>query len=193
MFLKDILAISGHRGLYKFIKQGRNGIIVESLEDKKRMNAYASAKISSLEDITIFSEEDKDISLEDVMKKIFEKEKGGQSIDPKSSDEELKKYFEGIIPDYDKECVYVSDIKKVFSWYNILQKLDMIKIEEEKEPKEEVKEEEEKESKETMKTAVKSEIKKTPKITKVESKPPVSKKPSTKAVATKKVQKKQAK
>ncbi len=193
MFLKDILAISGQRGLYKFIKQGRNGIIVESLEDKKRMNAYATAKISSLEDITIFTVEDKDISLEDVMKKIFEKEKGGQSIDSKSSNDELKTYFEGIIPDYDKERVYVSDIKKVFSWYNILQKLDLIKIEEEKEQKEEDKKEEEKEGKEPKKTTVKSEVKKTPKVAKVESKTAVIKKPSTKAVATKKVQKKQAK
>ena len=133
MFLKDILAISGHRGLFKYIKQGRNGVIVESLTDNKRMNAHASAKISSLEDITVFSEGDEDVQLEHVMKKIFEKENGGPAISHKAENEKLKAYFQDVFPEYDKDKVYVSDMKKIIMWYNILQELDMIKIVEEEE------------------------------------------------------------
>ncbi len=129
--LKDILSISGFGGLYKFISQGRSGIIVESLEDKKRMNASATAKISALEDIAIFTETE-DIPLNDVFKAIFEKENKGESINHKSSGNELKSYFEEVLPDYDKERVYVSDIKKVINWYNILHKLELLNFEEEK-------------------------------------------------------------
>lgn len=140
--LKDILAISGQPGLYKFVKQGRNGIIVESLDTKKRMNAHATEKISSLEDITIFTEEE-DAKLSDVMESIFEKENKGESINHKKTpNEELKKYFEEVLPEYDKDRVYVSDIKKIINWYNILQRLDMIEIVEdtEEESKDEDKE-----------------------------------------------------
>lgn len=136
--LKDILSISGFGGLYKFISQGRAGIIVESLVDNKRMNASATAKISALEDIAIFTETE-DIPLNDVFKAIFEKENEGESINPKSSGNELKSYFTEILPDYDKDRVYVSDIKKVISWYNILHKLELLNFEEEEE-KEDVEE-----------------------------------------------------
>jgi hypothetical protein len=144
--LKDILSISGFGGLYKFISQGRSGIIVESLEDKKRMNASATAKISALEDIAIFTETE-DIPLNDVFKAIFEKENEGVSISHKSSGNELKSYFDEVLPDYDKERVYVSDIKKVINWYNILHKLELLSFEEEEtENTEEVKEEKEEKS-----------------------------------------------
>lgn len=129
--LKDILSISGYGGLFKFISQGRVGIIVESFEDKKRMNASATAKISALEDIAIFTETE-DKPLKDVFKLIFEKENGGVSINHKSSADELKKYFLEVLPDYDRDRVYVSDIKKVINWYNILQKLELLNFEEEK-------------------------------------------------------------
>lgn len=128
--LKDILSISGFGGLYKFISQGRTGIIVESLEDAKRMNASATAKISALEDIAIFTETE-DIPLNDVFKTIFEKENEGVSINHKSSGNELKSYFAEILPDYDRDRVYVSDIKKVINWYNILHKLELLNFEEE--------------------------------------------------------------
>ena len=130
--LKDILSISGFGGLYKFISQGRSGIIVESLEDKTRMNASATAKISALEDIAIFTETE-DIPLNDVFKAIFKKENEGVSINHKSSGNELKSYFSGVLPDYDKDRVYVSDIKKVINWYNILHKLELLNFEEEEE------------------------------------------------------------
>ena len=144
--LKDILSISGHSGLFKFISQGRHGIIVESLQDKKRMNASATAKISALEDIAIFTDTE-DIALKDVFKAIYEKEDGGEAISHKSSADELKSYFEEILPDYDRDRVYVSDIKKVIQWYNQLHKLDMLNFEEE-EAAEEDKKTDEKEQKE---------------------------------------------
>jgi Ribonuclease G/E len=142
--LKDILAIGGYSGLYKFISQGRNGIIVESFDTKQKMNAQSNAKISALEDIAIFTYEE-DIELKDVFKKIYDKENGGASINHKSSAKELKSYMSEILPNYDEDRVYVSDIKKLISWYNILQKLDLLDFtkkeeETEEEPKEEPKE-----------------------------------------------------
>lgn len=138
--LKDILSISGYGGLYKFISQGRNGIIVESLEDQKRMNANANAKISALEDIAIFTDIE-DMPLKDVFKAVFDKENGGASINHKSSANELKKYFEEVLPDYDRDRVYVSDIKKVVNWYNILHKFEMLNFDEEVAETEEIAEE----------------------------------------------------
>ncbi len=132
--LKDILSISGHGGLFKFISQGRHGIIVESLETKKRMNMPATAKISALEDIAIFTDTE-DIALKDVFKAMYEKEEGGEAISHKSSAEELKNYFSGILPDYDRDRVYVSDIKKVVQWYNLLHKFEMLNFDEEEEEK----------------------------------------------------------
>ena len=140
--LKDILSISGYGGLYKFISQGRNGIIVEALDDKKRMNASASAKISALEDIAIFTDTE-DLPLSDVFKAIYEKENGGEAISYKSSPEELKNYFAMVLPAYDRDRVYVSDIKKVMQWYNILHMHEMLNFDEEteEETKEETKDE----------------------------------------------------
>ena len=147
MDLKDILSISGHPGLYKFITQGRNGMIVESLETKKRMFAYDSYKVSSLEDISLYTEE-KEVALADVLKKIYEKESGGVTINHKEPNEKLKDYFNEVLPDYDRSKVYTSDIKKILNWYNILHKLKMLDFKEEKkkakEEKEETKKEEEK-------------------------------------------------
>jgi hypothetical protein len=125
MILKDILAISGETGLFKFIAQGKNAIIVEHLETKKRSSAYGSAKVSSLEDIAIFTDKE-DMPLGKVMDLIYDKENGGPAIDPKSGTEKLKTWFEGILPEYSKEKVYTSDIKKVANWYNILHKLNLL-------------------------------------------------------------------
>jgi hypothetical protein len=129
MVLKDILSISGEPGLFKFIAQGKNAIIVEHLETKKRSSAYGSAKVSSLEDIAIFTEKE-DIPLGKVFDLIFEKVNGGVAIDSKADGEKLKSWFEEILPDYSKDKVYTSDIKKVAQWYNILHKLDLLVKEE---------------------------------------------------------------
>jgi hypothetical protein len=125
MILKDILAISGEPGLFKFIAQGKNAIIVEHLETKKRSTAYGTAKVSSLEDIAIFTEKE-DMPLGKVFDLIHEKENGGPTIDSKSDTAKLKVWFEGILPEYSKDKVYASDIKKVAQWYNILQNLNLL-------------------------------------------------------------------
>jgi hypothetical protein len=129
MVLKDILAISGESGLFKFIAQGKNAIIVEHIETGKRSSAFSSAKVSSLEDISVFTEKE-DLPLGKVFDKIYEKESGGPAIDSKAETEKLKKYFEEIIPDYSREKVYASDIKKIILWYNLLQKKEMLVKEE---------------------------------------------------------------
>lgn len=131
MVLKDLLAISGYSGVFRFISQGRNGIIVESVETKKRMNAPATAKISSLEDIAIYTD-DEEVPLAEVFDKIYEKENGGKTINHKSSPDELKEYMSQILPDYDKERVYVSDIKKMVNWYNQLHQHNLLVKEEKK-------------------------------------------------------------
>ena len=130
-YLKDLMAISGHGGLFKFISQARNGIIVESLETGKRMNAFATMKVSSLEDIAIYTEEE-EVPLQEVLIGLLEYENGGEAISPKSDPDELKDYFSAILPEYDRERVYVSDIKKVLTWYNLLLKYDLLKFDEEK-------------------------------------------------------------
>jgi len=125
MVLKDILAISGEQGLFKFIAQGKNAIIVEHLETKKRSSVYGSTKVSSLEDIAIFTEKE-DVPLGKVFDIIYEKAGEGTAIDSKADGNKLKIWFEEILPDYSKDKVYVSDMKKVALWYNILHKLNML-------------------------------------------------------------------
>lgn len=129
MDLKGILAISGHPGLYKLISQAKNSIIVESLTDKTRMPAYASTKISALDDIAIYTDEE-EVPLKEVFKNIFKKEKGKESISHKASNEEIKSYFEEVLPTYDKDRVYVSDMKKIINWYNILHQVDLLNTKE---------------------------------------------------------------
>ncbi|MCF8370640.1 MAG: DUF5606 domain-containing protein [Bacteroidales bacterium] len=132
MDLKGILAISGHTGLFKMISQAKNGIIVESLIDKKRMPAYTTSKISSLEDIAIFTMEE-DVPLLKVLQKVFTHLDGKEALSHKSSSDELKKFFLAVLPDYDQDRVYVSDIKKVVQWYNLLLAEGLIDLEEAKE------------------------------------------------------------
>jgi hypothetical protein len=132
MILKDILAISGQPGLFRFIAQGKNAIIVEHLETKKRSSASGTAKVSSLEDIAIFSTTE-DVPLGKVFDLIFEKENGGPAVDIREDNNAIKKWFEEILPDYSRDKVYISDIRKVAAWYNILHKLELLVKEEPKE------------------------------------------------------------
>ncbi|MDR1056358.1 MAG: DUF5606 domain-containing protein [Prevotellaceae bacterium] len=125
--LQKILSISGYPGLYKYVSQARNGIIVESLVDKKRMCAGTAERVSSLGDISIYTDTD-DVALKDILLKIKEKHNSEVAISHKVSPDELKKYFEDMLPDYDRERVYPSHIKKVIEWYNILQKNDMLEF-----------------------------------------------------------------
>lgn len=144
MVLKDIMAISGEAGLFRFLAQGKNSIIVEHLETKKRSSAYGSARVSSLEDIAIFTDNE-DMPLGKVFDIIHEKSNGGPAPDHKSDPAKLTAWFEEVLPDYSRNKVYVSDIKKVAQWYNILHNLGLL-----------VKEEPVKEEKETEQAAEKS-------------------------------------
>lgn len=116
-----ILTISGKPGLYQLLSQGRNMFIVESIDTtKKRQPVYNSDKVVMLDDIAIYTDTE-EIPLREVFAKIFEKENGVLSFDIKmSTPEELVEYFEAIMPDYDRERVYLTHIKKIYTWYNIL-------------------------------------------------------------------------
>lgn len=168
MALKEIMAISGYSGLYKYVSQGRNGIIVESLTDGKRSHISASAKVSALSDIAIFTN-DGEKSLREIMNSIKTKENSGPTISHKASKDELVKFFSEIEPNYDADRVYVSDIKKVVAWYNQLQSIDMLNFDEEVE--EETNEEENtKDSEEVKDEKTPAEKKATPQTDEVKEK-----------------------
>lgn len=124
--LTNILAISGQSGLFKLVSNTKNGIIVENIETKKRIPSYATNKVSSLKDISIYTDDNKDIPLEDLMITIKEKTNNQQAISHKATKDELQEFFLEVMPNYDNERVYISDIKKVIQWYNILQKENLI-------------------------------------------------------------------
>lgn len=119
MELKEILAISGQPGLYKYVAQSTRGVIVESLSDGKRMNAASNAKVSALTEISMFTESE-DIPLAEVFTKIYAHTEGTQAISHKEDPAKIKAAFAEVLPDYDRDRVHVSDIKKCFAWYNIL-------------------------------------------------------------------------
>lgn len=140
--LKGILSVSGQSGLFKLVAESKNNIIVESLETQKRMPVHSTSKVSALEDIAIYTENG-DVPLKNIFKSISEMENGGPSISPKLSDAELKAYFAKVVPEYDKDRVYISDIKKVISWYNALQQKELLDF---SETEDEIKEPEKEES-----------------------------------------------
>jgi hypothetical protein len=118
--LKKILSVSGKPGLFKLISQGKNMMIIESLVDKKRGPALAHDRVVSLGDISIYTENE-EMPLSAVFTNIKEKEAGNKaSIDPKADGNALRAYFGEVVPDFDKERVHTSDIKKIIIWYNLL-------------------------------------------------------------------------
>jgi hypothetical protein len=121
MELKDILAISGQPGLFRFVAQSRTGFIVESLLDGKRMNAAASSRISALTEISMFTEGE-DIPLAEVFTNIWNYTEGKEIISHKESAEKIQAEFAKVLPEYDRDRVHVSDMKKCFAWYNLLVK-----------------------------------------------------------------------
>ncbi len=148
MDLTKIVSISGYPEVFKIIKESRKGVIVESLQTGKRMQAFLHQKISSLEDIAIFTQ-DGDIQLKDVFRRIHEKENGGKAPDPKDVTQDgVKQYFEQILPEYDRDRVYVSDMKKVMRWYNMLLDKGLLDFSDEQEEKAEKKESEGEDKKE---------------------------------------------
>jgi hypothetical protein len=137
MDLSKILSISGQSSLFKLVGHTKSGAIVEYLQENKRFPIYASHKVSLLSDISIYTKDDA-IALEEVFKRIFNKESGNKTINPKSDNETLKKYFEEIVPEYDREKVYVSDIKKILTWYNQLCEAKILNFDTEQKDLEEI-------------------------------------------------------
>ncbi len=125
--LKDILAISGQPGLFKMVSKGNNSVIVESLITGKRLPVYSSSKITSLEDIAIFTNSG-ETPLKGVFRNILANDQLIDSVDAKSSPADLKKFFVQVLPDYDDIKVYVSDIKKVVMWYKLLKEKDLLNL-----------------------------------------------------------------
>jgi hypothetical protein len=118
--LKEILSVTGKPGLFKLVSQGKNMLIVESLIDGKRIPAYTKDKVVSLGDIAIFTE-NAEVPLSQVLESVKTKENGGScSIDPKADNDKLRKYMSEVLPEYDRDRVYPSDIRKMIAWYNLL-------------------------------------------------------------------------
>ena len=118
--LKQILSISGKPGLYKLVSYGKNIIIVEGLSDKKRIPAYSYNKIISLGDIAIYTT-DEEVPLANVFETIHEMSEG-KPVDKAvaKSSSSLHEFFDKVLPNYDRDRVYDTDIKKIISWYNLL-------------------------------------------------------------------------
>lgn len=125
MSLDKILAISGKPGIYELKTQTRSGFVAESLLDGKRLTVGMRHNVSVLSEIAIYTLTE-EIPLREVFQKIKEKENGGPTINHKVSKDELEEFFFNVVPDYDEDRVYPSDIKKVVQWYNILQKKDLM-------------------------------------------------------------------
>ena len=115
------MSISGKPGLYQLVSHGKSMLIVESLSDKKRVPAYAKDKVISLGDIAIYTE-DAEVPLHEVLNSMKEKEAGkvASIVPSKASTDDLRAYLGEVLPNFDRERVYPSDIKKLISWYNIL-------------------------------------------------------------------------
>jgi hypothetical protein len=138
MKLEDIINISGKSGLFKVISRTKNGLIAESLENKKRIPVFATDNVSAFTDISIYTADDS-VSLKEVFQNISKKESGGAtSIDPNADADTVKGYFKEVLPDYDEDQVYNSHIKKVLKWYNTLQQVKLLEelLKEEDEGKE---------------------------------------------------------
>jgi hypothetical protein len=132
MQLKEIISIPGMSGLYKIVGNNKNGFIVESLQDGKRTMINSHQRIMTLSDIAVYTTTG-ETPLREVFKKVKEVSGDKLDIDPKGDPEKLKEYFKKIVPDYDEERVYTSDMKKLFVWYETLKDSIDFSKEEEKE------------------------------------------------------------
>ena len=133
MSLDKVLSISGRPGLYKLVTQTRGGFIAESLLDKKKISVNVQHNVSILSEIAVYTLQE-ELPLREVFNKIKTKENGKQtSVSHKEGKNKLEEYFFEVLPDYDEDRVYASDIKKIIQWYNLLEKhnmLDFDKVEE---------------------------------------------------------------
>ena len=142
MNLSGILSIGGKSGLFKMISSTKSGLIVEGLDDKKRIPVYSAHQISALEEISIYTYEE-DVPLAEVFEKIQKHLNGSEILSAKSAKNDLLSFFKEILPDYNEEQVYASDVKKVVQWYKILDKANLLVFDEEKETEDSAKKEKE--------------------------------------------------
>mgnify|MGYP000907380825 FL=1 len=141
MDLSKIISVAGKSGLFRIIAQGRQAIIAESLLDGKRVPVHASLRISSLDEISMYTTGD-DVPLAQVLEKLYEVEKGGPSLDPKEREDKLFAKLAEALPEHDRERIYPSDVRKLFSWYGQLLKAGEFDKKDEKKEKEAKAEEE---------------------------------------------------
>ena len=132
--LESIISVTGKPGLFKVLSQIKNGLIVESILDGKRMPVHASDKVSALSDISIYTY-DSDVPLSEIYVKMFEKTGGKKAIDHKASADELRTYLKEVLEDFDQDRVYHSDLKKLFQWFNILADKGLLKPDEKEDKK----------------------------------------------------------
>ncbi len=136
MLLDGILAISGQQGLFKLVSKGKSNVIVESILTGKKIPAFSTSRISPLEDVAIYTESE-DKPIEEIFITIFEKYGGNKVLQEKTSNAEYEKFLEEIVPDFDKDKVYTSDIKKLINWFNTLIEFNIINEDSIKKAKEE--------------------------------------------------------
>ncbi|MCT7905086.1 Uncharacterised protein [Candidatus Ornithobacterium hominis] len=125
MKIDKVIAISGKPGLYHLISQTKSGFIAENLDDGKKTNVPASYNVSLLSNVAIYTTTE-EVPLAEVFRKIYDKENGGETINHRSPEVELRNYMKEVLPDYDKSRVYHSDLKKLFQWYNILLRKELL-------------------------------------------------------------------
>ncbi|WP_242085073.1 DUF5606 domain-containing protein [Aestuariivivens sediminis] len=126
MSLEKVLAISGKPGLYRLITQTRSGFVAESLIDKKRLSVRIQQNVSLLSEIAVYTLKE-EVPLKQVFENIRNKENGAKTtVKPKDSKDKLEEYFFEVLPDYDEDRVYASDIKKIIQWYNLLHEHNML-------------------------------------------------------------------
>ena len=135
MSIQKILAIAGKPGLYELKIQTRTGFVAESLTDGKRITVGLRSNVSLLSEIAVYTYTE-EIRLAEVLKAIATKENDGPAISHKEDDAKLKAYFREVLPEFDEDRVYTSDIKKIFNWYNILQPKGFVSVESLSKPEE---------------------------------------------------------
>ena len=133
--LKTILSVSGKPGLYRLLSQGKNNLIVESLQTGQRIPIHPKDRVVSLGDISMFTDAE-DVALSEVLTRVYQRQAGALFADDLLKDgEALRSAFAEVLPSYDRDRVYTSDIKKLFTWYNILVSANITTFTEEEEPK----------------------------------------------------------
>lgn len=134
--LRKILSISGEHGLFEYVAQAKAGLIAENLETKRRTTFGAQARVSSLADISIYTET-VEMPLKEVFRAIAAKLDGGESISSKAASKDIEKFFGEVVPEYDADRFYVSHMKKVLDWYNCLRQFATLDFADEEEETEE--------------------------------------------------------